>query len=180
MLVIHRSTVNSSYNDQWRGALMFSLICAWTNRWVNNGHAGDLRHHRFHYDVIVMIIGIAVYQVSGGDNLWKDISGCHFGKRKYGITTNWNLNETDVGVTKSPLNNFFVKQIFDPAKVPVKFFTSHSYLTGVTTAELWRHLPNMPNMNVVLNSSHVFWQCWQIRKITESPFRYFPNLFGVL
>ena len=27
---------------QWRGALMFSLICAWINRWVNNGEAGDL------------------------------------------------------------------------------------------------------------------------------------------
>ena len=26
--------------------LMFSLICAWTNGWVNNGDAGDLRRHR--------------------------------------------------------------------------------------------------------------------------------------
>ena len=24
------------------------------NGWVNNGEAGDLRHHRAHYDVIVM------------------------------------------------------------------------------------------------------------------------------
>ena len=63
--VLHRSPVNSSHKDQWRGALMFSLICAWTNRWVNNGHAGDLRRHRFLYHVI------AAYQVSGGDNLWK-------------------------------------------------------------------------------------------------------------
>ena len=35
---------------------MFSLICARTNRWVNNGEAGDLRRHRTHYDVIVMRI----------------------------------------------------------------------------------------------------------------------------
>ena len=28
---IHRSPVNSSHKGQWRGALMFSLICAWTN-----------------------------------------------------------------------------------------------------------------------------------------------------
>ena len=37
-----------------KGALMFSLICAWLNDWVNNLEAGDLRHHRVHYDVIVM------------------------------------------------------------------------------------------------------------------------------
>ena len=30
-------------------------ICAWVNGWVNNGEAGDLRRHRTHYDVIVMI-----------------------------------------------------------------------------------------------------------------------------
>ena len=40
---IHRSPVNSLHKGQWRGALMFSLICAWINGWVNNGGAGDLR-----------------------------------------------------------------------------------------------------------------------------------------
>ena len=53
---IHRSPVNSPHKGQWRGALMFSLICAWTNGWVNNGEAGDLRRHRAHYDVIVMLM----------------------------------------------------------------------------------------------------------------------------
>ena len=33
----------------------FSSICAWMNGWVNNHGAGDLRRHRAHYDVIVMI-----------------------------------------------------------------------------------------------------------------------------
>ena len=51
---IHRSQANSLHKGQWRGALMFSLICAWINVWVNNGEAGDLRRHRAHYDVIVM------------------------------------------------------------------------------------------------------------------------------
>ena len=51
---IHRSPVNSPHKGQWRGALMFSLICAWINSWVNNSEAGDLRHHRTHYDVILM------------------------------------------------------------------------------------------------------------------------------
>ena len=33
---IHRSRVNSPHKGQWRGALMFSLICTWINGWVNN------------------------------------------------------------------------------------------------------------------------------------------------
>ena len=41
---------------QWRGPLVFSLICAWINGWVNNREAGDLRHHRAHCDIIVMPI----------------------------------------------------------------------------------------------------------------------------
>ena len=32
----------------------FSLICVWINGWINNGEAGDLRHYRAHYDVIIM------------------------------------------------------------------------------------------------------------------------------
>ena len=34
---------------------MFSLICAWINRWVNNREAGNLRCHRAHYNVTVML-----------------------------------------------------------------------------------------------------------------------------
>ena len=50
---IHWSPVNSPHKGQWRGALMFSLICAWTNGWVNNRGAVDLRRHRADYDVAV-------------------------------------------------------------------------------------------------------------------------------
>ena len=42
------------HKGQWRGALMFSLTCAWINDWVNNREAGDLRRYHAHYDVIVM------------------------------------------------------------------------------------------------------------------------------
>ena len=45
---IHRSPVNSPHKGQWRGALMFPLICAWINDWVNNREAGDWRRHRAH------------------------------------------------------------------------------------------------------------------------------------
>ena len=48
------SPVNSLHKGQWRGAVMFSLICARINGRVNNREAGDLRRHGTHYDVIVM------------------------------------------------------------------------------------------------------------------------------
>ena len=51
---IHQSPVNSSHKGQWRGALMFSLICVWINGWVNNCEAGDFRRHLVHYDVTIM------------------------------------------------------------------------------------------------------------------------------
>ena len=51
---IHRSLVNYPHKGQWRGALMFSAICAWINGWVNNREAGVLWRHRGHCDVIAM------------------------------------------------------------------------------------------------------------------------------
>ena len=55
---VHRpkvtSPVNSPHKGQWRGALMFSLICSWTSDWASNREAGDLRRHRTDYDVTVM------------------------------------------------------------------------------------------------------------------------------
>ena len=50
----HQSLVISPHKGQWRGALMFSLICARINGWVNNRVAGDLRRRRAHYEVTVM------------------------------------------------------------------------------------------------------------------------------
>ena len=51
---IHRSPVNFPHKGQWRGALIFTLICARINGWVNNHEAGDLRRNRAHCDVTVM------------------------------------------------------------------------------------------------------------------------------
>ena len=55
---IHQSPVNSLHKGQWRGGLMFSLLCARINGWVNNGEAGDLRRYRAHYDVTVMYLPV--------------------------------------------------------------------------------------------------------------------------
>ena len=60
---IHRPPVNFPHKGQWRGALMFSLIYAWINDWVNNREAGDLRRQNGHYDVIVMICQIQWRQI---------------------------------------------------------------------------------------------------------------------
>ena len=60
---------------------MFSLMCAWINGWVNNGEADDLRHHRPHYDVIVMFfvtptLGFPAYRLQlSADRMRSNISG---------------------------------------------------------------------------------------------------------
>ena len=51
---IHCSPANSPHKGQCCGALMFSMTCAWTISWSNNGDAGDLRRHHAHYNVILM------------------------------------------------------------------------------------------------------------------------------
>ena len=43
--------------------VVFSLICAWTNGWVNNRDAGDFKHHRAHYDVTVMMCNWTAFGV---------------------------------------------------------------------------------------------------------------------
>ena len=60
---IHLSPVNSPHKGQWRRALMFSLICAWTNGWVNNRDASDLRSHHAYYDITVMFVKKSVLKI---------------------------------------------------------------------------------------------------------------------
>ena len=52
---IHRSPVNFPNKGHWRGALMFSFICAWINGCVNNCGDGDLKRHLAHCDVIIVV-----------------------------------------------------------------------------------------------------------------------------
>ena len=72
---IHRWSVNSPHKDQWRGALMFSLICAWINGWVNNSETGDLRRHRTHYYVIVMTFWLTRVVIVKGETEMKLLLG---------------------------------------------------------------------------------------------------------
>ena len=66
-----KSRVNFTHKGQWRGALMFSLICVWINGWVNNRKAGDLRRTNAHYDVTVM------HGISRGKKYWIPVVFCH-------------------------------------------------------------------------------------------------------
>ena len=62
--------VNFPHKGQWRGALMFSLICTRMNDWVNNREAGDLRRYRAHYDIIVMLICLGKTHDECTDHIW--------------------------------------------------------------------------------------------------------------
>ena len=70
---IHRSPVNSPHKGQWRGTLMFSLICSWTNGWVNIWYAGNLRRHRAHYDVTAMSVYYSAAVACSGTQYLDDV-----------------------------------------------------------------------------------------------------------
>ena len=61
------------HKGQWRGTLMFCLICVWTNGWVNNRDAGDLRCHRAHYDILVKDFPVSLNRFSRRGNPWKNM-----------------------------------------------------------------------------------------------------------
>ena len=127
---IRRSPVNSQHKGQWRGALMLSLICAWINGWVNNGDAADLRRHGVHYDVNVMIdhaLESSVRTVRVIISRYRE--DCSRSERPWA-----NSARPGVWVTKAPFVNFSVSEIFDIAKVHVRFSKSHLYFTDVAAA----------------------------------------------
>ena len=79
----HRSPVNSPYKGQWRGALMFSLICAWASGWTNNRGACDLRRQRAHYewhhynDIVLRAMSTLHWRHNGREFISNDQSyGC--------------------------------------------------------------------------------------------------------
>ena len=69
---IHRWPVNSPHKGQLRGALMFSLICTWSNSWAIIEDAGDLRRHRTHYGVTVMVAWESGARSKLASNTWSD------------------------------------------------------------------------------------------------------------
>ena len=114
---IHRSPVNSLHKGQWRGALMFSLICIWINGWVNNRKAGDLRRNHAHYDVIVMMCQIVTWL----DNLFSSNSNRCFTSFSYGL-----MNGIWYGywVSSSAMDVFNIKMLagFDRIRAMIMWF----------------------------------------------------------
>ena len=103
---IHRLPVNSPHKGQWRGALMFSLIWAWINGWVNNRKAGDLRRHGAHYDVIVMSWEKDRYSRSlwPRDAIWWHRSQCNTGSGNLYLNQCWLLISEDLKLLFCTMN----------------------------------------------------------------------------
>ena len=110
---IHRSPVHSPHKGQWRGASIFSLICARINDWTNNREAGDLRRHRAHYDVTVMWSDIYGICQSCSQPKPKSVAGLMFFITLTSQWAQWRL--------KSPASRLFTQpfiQIKESIKAP--------------------------------------------------------------
>ena len=88
-------------------ALIFSLICAWANSWVNNRNAGDLRRHRAHYDVTVMCTKCEHYLwLPPVQQLWS-LQLILWEKKLYIQNATW----IDITRTTQYHNHIFIKEI---------------------------------------------------------------------
>ena len=79
---IHWSPVNSPHKVQWRGALISLSSAPWINGGVSNREAGDLRRHRAHYDVIVMVYVLTpnIRDMCLNDSSHRDMGGIASGE----------------------------------------------------------------------------------------------------
>ena len=158
---IHRSPVNSPHKGQWRGALIFSLICVWINGWVNNREAGDLRWHRAHYDVIVMTYNryhIPMHAKQIGMKYHAAHPSHIFCLVGHSFITEsalqWRHNEHDGVSNYQPhhclLNCLFKAQIKENIKAPRRWplcgeFTGHQWISRTKASKAenvsfwWRH-----------------------------------------
>ena len=120
---IHRSPVNSPHKGQWRGALMFSLICVGLNGWINNGDAGDSRRYRAHYDVTVMGCGFDIRYIlicvlcSTSFNSW--LQQEQFQVLAYGSWPWWMVDEIPPSISAWGVR-FGYQTIFDMERTCVK------------------------------------------------------------
>ena len=109
---IHRSPVNSPHKGQWRGALMFSVICVWVNGWVNNREAGDFRRYRAHFDVIVMELAEVVVIILRGTqrptHLYSQYRGCRWrGKARSQVISSHDIDQIYQGWSRSHTQELF-------------------------------------------------------------------------
>ena len=91
------------------GALMFSLMCAWINGWVNNRKAGDLRSHHAHYDVTVICWWSSVGRSQGPVSL------------KRSSFRVWDYHVKDKAVTRSSYLFIITVQFMMSANIRIRF-----------------------------------------------------------
>ena len=110
---IHRSPVKFTHKGQGRWALVFSLICAWINGWVNNREPGDLRGHRVHYDVTVMYWKIIVEGLTK-EKLFESLTMCEFKVLSCFKDPIWfyKVWYDDQGVVRTRLNHVVICKIY--------------------------------------------------------------------
>ena len=98
------------HKGQWRGALMFSLICTRINGWVNNGEAGDLRRHCAHYDVTVM--GVSFANKDYSNKRWIEDIGKSLHEKQQRVLLLTQANNFNGGLVKQQLISHIVETIF--------------------------------------------------------------------
>ena len=144
---LHRWPVNFPHKGQWRGALMFYLICTWINGWVNNREAGDLWRHHAHYDVTVMcneillcsnavkyircsfeIMSLTHPPGQNGCHFADDIFRCIFVNKKFCILIKFSM--MFVPRVQLTITQHWLRYVFDakPLSVPLlTWFTPDSF-----------------------------------------------------
>ena len=91
---------------------MFSLICAWTNSWANNGDADDLRRHHDHYDVIVM-------KSRFGRSVWSVLRSMELIMSRYWMSIYWLISPIPI----------ILRMYWDEY---IEFYTFPSYVISAT------------------------------------------------
>ena len=146
---IHRSPVNFPHKGQWRGALMFPLIYAWINDWVNNHEAGDLRRQHGHYDVIVMITAFNYYHPA---DTWHDNNVTITSKKKVAIMCliYRYLNKNYHWRNDANGDTFYLKTL-DLSQVKIQCFllTGHLYF-----CHRWHSTKHTIQKNAIIHISH--------------------------
>ena len=134
---IHRSPMNSPHKGQWRGPLMFSLICTWISGSVKkNREARDLRRHRAPYEVTVMVLVIGMF-----------VYGCLVRVQRFEFISLWikslynNIQRCPIHVSKLIMtsSNGNIFRVTGPL---CGEYTGHRWipLTKASDADLWSFL----------------------------------------
>ena len=146
-LITHRVMLSDVTAESMYRLLMLALKCIVLQQLREPKDTYTIIYRYVYHVYIIYPLDIRIYDVCR--DLLANIHSINWGRVTHKCVSKLTSSGSGVGVTKAPFVNFSVSRIFDLAKVPVRLFASHSYLTGVTAAELRQHLSNM---NVIYNS----------------------------